>query len=110
MTFLSDNRPYSEIYYDYGMDWADKEAAATLLEDSKSAVLAQWCAEQGDIAVNRAEQIVKGSSRWREYINDMIEARKAANKAKVRLESVKMRAMEWQAKEANQRVEMRLTT
>ena len=110
MTFLSDNRPFSEAYHDAGMDWADKEAAATLLEDTKSAVLAQWCSEQGDIAVNRAELLVKGSDRWREYIVDTVEARRVANKAKVYLESIKMRAMEYQAREANARVEMRLTT
>ena len=105
----SDNRPFSELYQEAGDDWADREAAATLLEDCKSAVLAQWCAEQGDIPVNRAEQTVKASPRWRAYINDTIEARKAANKAKVRLESIKMRAMEFQAREANARVEARLT-
>lgn len=102
------NKPWSDIYREAGEDWADKEAAAQLLEDSKTAVLAQWCAEQGDIPVNRAEQNVKASARWQKYIEDMVEARKAANKAKVRLESIKMRAMEWQAKEANARTEARL--
>lgn len=101
-------RPWSDIYREAGEDWADKEAAAQLLEDSKSAFLAQWCAEQGDVPVNRAEQSVKSSQRWRDYIDQTVEARKQANKAKVRLESIKMRAMEWQAKEANARAEARL--
>ena len=101
-------KPWSDIYREAGEDWADKEAAAQLLEDSKSAFLAQWCAEQGDVPVNRAEQSVKSSQRWREYIEQTVEARKQANKSKVRLESIKMRAMEWQAKEANARTEARL--
>ena len=106
---MSDNRPWSEIYRDAGEDWADKEAAAQLLEDTKSAYMAQWCAEQGDIPVNRAEQIVKSSPRWTAHVTQIVEARKEANKAKVRLESIKMRAMESQARDANYRAEMRLT-
>ncbi len=103
-----DNRPFSEIYRIAGEEWADMEAAAQLLEDSKSAVMAQWQTELGDMPVNRAEQTVKASARWREYINDTVEARKKANKAKVYLESVKMRAMEVHAAEANQRTEMKI--
>lgn len=109
MEYLSDNRPWSEIYREAGEDWADKEAAAQLLEDTKSAYMAQWCAEQGDIPVNRAEQIVKGSPRWMEHVKQIVEARKQANKAKVYLESIKMRAMEIHARDANYRAEMRLT-
>ncbi len=104
-----DNRPWSEIYREAGEDWADKEAAAQLLEDCKSATLAQWAADQGDIPVNRAEQNVKASKEWVDYITRMVEARKAANKAKVKLESIKMRAMEQQARDATLRAEMRLT-
>ena len=103
-----ENRPYSEIYRMAGEEWADLEAAAQLLEDSKSAVMAQWQTEYGDVPVNRAEQAVKSSARWRDYINDTVEARKRANKAKIYLESVKMRAMELHATEANQRTEMKI--
>ena len=103
-----ENRPFSEIYRMAGEEWADMEAAASLLEDSKSAVMAQWQTELGDIPVNRAEQMVKSSARWREYITDTIEARKRANKAKIYLESVKMRAMEVHSVEANQRTELKI--
>lgn len=103
-----ENRPYSEIYRIAGEEWADMEAAAQLLEDSKSAVMAQWQTELGDIPVNRAEQTVKASPRWMDYINDAVDARKKANKAKIYLESVKMRAMELHAAEANQRTELKI--
>lgn len=109
MVVTTDNRPWSEIYRDAGEQWADLEAAAQLLEDTKSAYMAQWCAEQGDIPVNRAEQIVKASPRWMEHVKGIVEARKKANTAKVRLDSIKMRAMEAQARDANYRAEMRLT-
>lgn len=98
----------SEQYRIAGEDWADKEAAAQMLEDSKSAVMAQWQTELGDLPVNRAEQTVKASPRWRSYIQDTVDARKAANIAKVQLEVIRMRAMEYQAKEANQRTELRI--
>jgi len=103
-----DNRPWSEIYAEAGDDWADKEAAASLLEDCKSAYMAELCIGQGDIPVNRAEMNVKASRKWREYIENMVEARKQANKARVYLESIKMRAMEQHSKEATFRAEARL--
>jgi hypothetical protein len=100
---------FADEYQRAGEDWADKEAAAQLLEDCKSATMAQWCVEQGDIPVNRAEQTVKSSPRWQKYVENTVEARRAANKAKVYLESIKMRAMEWHAKSANYRAEARIT-
>jgi hypothetical protein len=104
-----DNQPWSEKFRLAGEEWADREAAATLLEDSKSAMMAQWQAELGgDIPVNRAEQTVKASPRWIKYIHDTVDARKAANLAKIRLEVVRMKAMEHQMKEANQRTELRI--
>jgi len=102
------NTSWSDRYREAGEDWADKEAAASLLEDSKSAVMAQWQTELGDIPVNRAEQTVKASARWMDYITDMIEARRQANLAKVRLEAIRMKSMEYQGKEANQRTELRI--
>ncbi len=108
MEFDGSNISWADRYREMGEDWADKEAAAQLLEDSKSAVMAQWQTELGDLPVNRAEQTVKASARWRGYIQDTVNARKAANLAKVRLEATKMKAMEYQAKEANNRTEMRI--
>ena len=104
-----DNRPFSELYREAGEEWADKEAAAQLLENCRTATLAEWAADQGDVPVNRAEQKVKSSPEWRDYNNKMVEARRLANRAKIRLESIKMRAMEQHAREANVRSEMRLT-
>jgi putative sterol carrier protein len=104
----SDDLPWSEKYRMAGEDWCDKEAAATILEDSKSAVMAQWQTELGDIPVNRAEQTVKASTRWADYIRHAVDARKAANLAKIRLEVVRMKAMEYQSKEANTRTELKI--
>ena len=104
----SNNLPWSEQYRLAGLFWADREAAAQLLEDSKSAIMAQWQTELGDLPVNRAEQTVKASARWRDYILDTVKAREAANVAKIELEYLRMKSMEYQAKEANQRTELRI--
>ncbi len=106
---MNEDQSFADLYREAGEDWADKEAAASLLEDCKSATLAQWSSAQGDMPVNRAELIVKSSPRWMEYLKNMVEARRQANVARVRLESIKMRAMEWHAKSANYRAEARIT-
>jgi len=100
--------PWSEQYRISAQDWAEKEAAADLMEQSKSAVMAQMQSVLGDMPVNRAEQIVKSSPDWKEYIERTVDARKAANLAKVEMEFSRMRFQEQMSNEANQRAEVRL--
>lgn len=103
-----ENRPWSEVYLEAGEDWADKEAAAQLLEDTKSAVLAEWQMKFGDIPVSRSEMTVKASKEWREHVTKIVAAREKANLAKVKLEYIKMKHMEWNNAEANHRAGSRL--
>jgi hypothetical protein len=105
---MSDNRPISEIYRLAAKAWVDKEAAASLLEETKSSILSERMAALGDIPVSRAEMTVKASPDWRDFITQMVEARKEANLAKVRLEWVRMTFTEQQSAEASKRAEMRL--
>ena len=109
MKSRSNEQSWPDVYREYGLDWADKEAAAQTLENCRSAVFAEWCNEQGDIPVNRAEQIVKAEPRWRNYNTDMVEARRLANRAKIELEVIRMRAMQQHSEEATARAEARLT-
>lgn len=102
------NLSWSEQYRIAGEDWADKEAAAQILEDSKSAIMAQWQTELGDIPVNRAEQTVKASTRWYNHLEKIVEARKVANIAKIQLETIRMKAWEHNNQEANTRTEMKI--
>ena len=107
---MSDNEPLSEQCRVAGEEWADRDAAATLLEDTKSAFLSQkmqFYLEQG-MAVNKAEQTVKASAMWEDYIKKTVAARKAANLAKVQYEYLKMRYHEEQSANATRRAEMRL--
>ena len=102
------NQPISEQYGKIAEEWVDAEAAASLLEETRSATFSQWVMKQGDIAVNRAEHIVKASPEWMEYNRKMVNARKLANLKKVQMEQIKMRHWEAQSESANARVEARL--
>lgn len=102
------NQPISEEYRIVAKQWVDAEAAASMLEDTKSAVLAQKMTALGDMPVNRAEMTVKGSPEWTEHIQKMTDARRAANELKVKLEWMRMRFNEWQSAEATKRAEMKL--
>lgn len=102
------NLPWSEQYRIAAKDWVAKEGSASLLEETKSAVLSQRMAALGDMPVSRAEMTVKASEEWNDFVTKMVHAREAANLAKVRLEYLRMKFSEWQSNEANQRVEARL--
>jgi len=102
------NQPISEEYRIVAKQWVDAEAAASLLEDTKSAVLAQKMAALGDMPVSKAEMNVKASDDWTDFIEKMVEARKKANLLKVQLEYIRMRSGEWQSHEASRRAEMKL--
>jgi hypothetical protein len=100
--------PWSERYREAAEDWVGKDTAANLLEECKSAVLSQKMIALGDIPVSHAERQVKASPEWYDYTTKTVKAREAANLAKVRMEFIKMRAMEEQSANANKRAEMRL--
>ena len=103
-----DSRPMSELYRLAAEEWVDRDAAATILEELKTAFLSKRMAELGDMAVNKAERIIKSSAEWHDYITKMVNARKAASKAKVQVEFLRMKAWEAQSAEANARAERRM--
>jgi hypothetical protein len=103
-----DNRPISEQFRTVGDQWVDADAAANLLEELKSAHLAQWMLALGDMPVSRAEMQVKGSEQWQRYIERMCLARREANLLKVRKEELNMRAQEQNSAEATRRAEMKI--
>ena len=52
------DQPLSEQFRVVAKRWVDLDAAANLLEETKSAVLAQKMAELGDMPVSKAEMKV----------------------------------------------------
>ena len=105
---MTDNLPLSEQYRIVAKSWVDADAAANLLEETKSAVLSRMMLNLGDMPVSRAEMQVKGSDEWREFVSKMVEAREKASLLKVKMEYIRMRFHEWQSVEASKRAEMRL--
>ena len=105
---MHSNEPISEQYRLAAKEWVDADSSASLLEETKSAVLSQMMQKQGDMPVSRAELNVKASPEWHLFIGDMVAARKQANFLKVKVEWLKMRHREWISADANQRAEMKL--
>jgi hypothetical protein len=105
---MDSNQPLSEQFRVVAKKWVDADSAASMLEETKSAVLSKWMSEMGDMPVSKAEMAVKASSKWVEYIKSMVEARQQAALLKVQLEYIRMRFHEWQSHAANRRAEMKL--
>lgn len=103
---MSDNEPLSEQYRLAAEQWVDASAAAELLEELKSAFLSQEMTKHGGIAVNKAEQLVKASKEWSDYITKMVKARRLANLRKVECEYIRMRFWEDSSAQATKRKEM----
>ncbi|MEQ1671296.1 MAG: hypothetical protein ABL893_10595 [Hyphomicrobium sp.] len=87
-------RPISEQFRIVARHWVDAEAAAHVLEETKSAVFSQKCVALGDMPVNRAEQTVKASQDWFDHLEKIVAARREANLKKVQLEYLRMRHRE----------------
>lgn len=105
---VTSNLPWSEQYRIVSKQWVDADAAASILEDTKSAVMAERVVALGDMAVNKAEATVKASPEWRQHVEAVVNARRAANRLKVQLEYLRMKFSEWQSHEATKRTEARL--
>ncbi len=88
--------------------YVDADSAASLLEETKSAVLARMMLSLGDMPVSRAEMQTKGSSEWIEFVTNMVKAREKAAFLKVKMEYIRMKFAEYQSIEATKRAEMRL--
>lgn len=102
------DRPLSERFRLAALEWADLDAAARMLEECKSAFLSQRKVLLGDVPDSRAETAVKASDAWTEYLRDMVNARSAANRARVEVDYLKMQFSERQSAEASARAERRM--
>jgi|TARA_R110002126_G_scaffold279942_1_gene427062 hypothetical protein len=105
---MDSNQPLSEQFRIVAKKWVDADSAASMLEETKSAVLSKWMSEMGDMPVSKAEMAVKASDKWVDYVKSMVEARQQAAMLKVQLEYIRMRFHEWQSHAANRRAEMKL--
>lgn len=105
---INHNQPPSEQYRLAARSWVDLDGAARLLEETKSAVLSQRQQALGDIPAAHSERRVKASPEWLDFVQRMVDARTAANLAKVRMEWTRMKFSEWLSMDATRRAEMKL--
>jgi len=94
-----------------GDDWADKNAAAQLLEDTTKATLARMVTDaigQGTTTKAMAEQQALASTEYLEHVTSAVTARQEANRARVRYDAAKIWAELLRSANANQRERMRL--
>jgi hypothetical protein len=105
---MTDNKDYPRWIKEAHDDWNDKDHAARMLEDTKTLVFNQKCAALGDIPVNRAEQTIKASKDWHDYVVTIVEAKTEANRAWAEYEYRKNQYDMWKNEEANHRAEARL--
>lgn len=99
------DQPLSEQFRLAAEAWVDANAAADLLEETKSACLSQRAMALGEMSVAKAEMIVKSSEEWHEHLKAIVEARRVANRLKVQKDYIQMRFSEWQSADANARKE-----
>jgi len=108
----TNQRPQSEIYREAALRWNDLDAAARLLEDTKSAVLAerisQLLGEFPHYSAAKAEQKVKSSDAWRDFLEKCVRARTAANRAKIEVDFQRMKHWEATQDRADERFASRL--
>lgn len=102
------NLPISEQYRLTAKEWVEADAAASLLEETKTAILSQHMKALGEMPVSKAELMVKSTADWHQFLTNMVEARKKANLLKVKLEWIRMKFMEWNSENATRRAEMKL--
>lgn len=72
-----------------GLAWADAHAAAEALEETKKSMLAQISLASDHKSQTVREEMALASPEYREHVTKMVEARRAANRARVRFDTYK---------------------
>ena len=109
---MSDNEPISEQFRVVAKEWVAADEAASLMEETKSAVVSEMITKiigyNIGMPFNKAELAAKSSAEYKEFITTMVSLRSKANLLKVKLEYLRMRFSEQQSHEATARAERRL--
>lgn len=84
-----------EQYRLLSKEWAQADGHAFYLAELKTTMLAQlvtkYMAENGQVALNQAERIIKSGEEWGRFLVAMRDARIKANELKEELTSMRMR-------------------
>lgn len=91
-----------------GEMWCDCNAAADLLEETKSTLLGKILKENFDLPGWKAEAAAKADHRFEEHIKAMVDARRLSNLAKVRYDGAKAMGEFIRSAESTRRAEMQI--
>lgn len=105
---MSNNEPISERWYRAASNWVELEAAADLLESTKSSVFSQMVNQSERHSIAAKEVEVRAGDAWITHVRKIAAARKAANLAKIECEYLKMQMQEWISADANHRLQAKL--
>ena len=88
--------------------WADCNASADLLEETKGTLLAKIVKEHLDQPAWKAEALSRADMRFEEHVKAMVDARRLANIAKVRYDGAKAMGEFIRSAESTRRAEMQM--
>ena len=100
--------PSDRIYHELvkaGNSWADCDAAANALEEARKSVLAQISLGMEATSIAGQERAALASSAYTEHLDKMVEARKLANRARVRYDAIRTLAELRRSEESTRRAE-----
>ena len=77
-----------------GTEWADNQAAASVMEETKPTLLAKIAKEHmaDGASATKAELLAKADPVYEQHVRDMVEAERKAVRAKVRYDTYKIKA------------------
>lgn len=102
---LDSDRAYDALVKS-GEDWADKDAAACLLEETKKTMLAKLKNEADAKTDAAKETLALCHPDYYAHLVSMVGARRDANKARVKYDSAKVLAEMRRSEESTRRAEM----
>ena len=89
-----------------GNEWADLNAAAEALEEGLKSVKAQLMVSSTHTSAAGKEMEALADETYREYVKNMTNARKLANRARVKFDSIKAWIELYRSAESTRRAEM----
>lgn len=109
-TGLEPHRVYDRLVR-LGDEWAERHAAAAMLEDTTKSTLARLTLERLPFVSSKAaaELEALASPEYVAHVDAAVQARSEANKAKVRYDSARVWADLLRTQQATRREEMRLS-
>lgn len=88
-----------------GEEWADKEAAADVLEETKKTLLAEIGSNLTAGSVAERERFALASAEYKLHVTKMTSARKEANRARVRYDAMRVLGEMRRTQESTRRAE-----